>query len=101
LGVLVFPNPGVEHAGSFYLAQSLPLAKGSNAVNTVVVDFRGFDTMLEITVLLIAALGCLGLLARLRTDGKTGKVEGTAEDLFPVPRDFILKAVVSLGLLPL
>jgi multicomponent Na+:H+ antiporter subunit A len=35
-------------------------------VNTILVDFRGFDTFGEITVLVVAMLGCLGLLMRYR-----------------------------------
>lgn len=49
----------------YYLAESLPGGKGANVVNVILVDFRGFDTMGEITVLFIAALGIYGLL-RLR-----------------------------------
>jgi multisubunit Na+/H+ antiporter MnhB subunit len=56
------PDP----AGNFYMEQSVPAAKGTNAVNTILVDFRGFDTLMEVTVLLIATLGALGLLMRYR-----------------------------------
>jgi NADH:ubiquinone oxidoreductase subunit 5 (subunit L)/multisubunit Na+/H+ antiporter MnhA subunit/multisubunit Na+/H+ antiporter MnhB subunit len=100
LCVLIFQNLGVEHAGSFYLAHTVSLAKGANAVNTVVVDFRGFDTLLEITVLLIAALGCLGLLSRVSLRPRSEPAL-PATDLFPVPRDFILKAVAIAAFLPL
>lgn len=48
------------------LQASQPLAHGTNAVNTILVDFRAFDTMGEITVLLIAALAGMGLLVRYR-----------------------------------
>ncbi|MES2666561.1 MAG: monovalent cation/H+ antiporter subunit A [Pseudomonadota bacterium] len=41
---------------AFHLAQSYPGAGGTNAVNTIIVDFRGYDTYGEITVLGIAAL---------------------------------------------
>jgi multisubunit Na+/H+ antiporter MnhB subunit len=50
--------------GFFFLEETVPLAHGSNAVNTILVDFRGIDTLGEITVLLIAMLGGLGLLMR-------------------------------------
>ena len=40
----------------FHWAQSKPGAGGTNAVNTIIVDFRGFDTYGEIIVLGIAAL---------------------------------------------
>jgi multisubunit Na+/H+ antiporter MnhB subunit len=53
-------------AGQYYLETTVPLAAGSNAVNTILIDYRGFDTLLEITVLLIATLGAVGLLMRYR-----------------------------------
>lgn len=64
LGAMSLRHP--DRAGGYYLSQSLPQAQGTNAVNTILVDFRGFDTLLEITVLLIATLGCLGLITRKR-----------------------------------
>jgi len=95
LGILIFQNDQVDRAGTFYVDNTVSLAKGANAVNTVVVDFRGFDTMLEIAVLLIAALGCLGLLFRPATSGRP-HLPLPSTNLFPAPRDFILK-VVALG----
>jgi multicomponent K+:H+ antiporter subunit A len=41
---------------AFHLANSKPGAGGTNAVNTIIVDFRGYDTYGEIIVLGIAAL---------------------------------------------
>ena len=38
-------------------ALSLPAAGGRNVVNVTVIDFRGVDTMFEITVFGVAALG--------------------------------------------
>ncbi|MFJ7983042.1 Na+/H+ antiporter subunit A [Lysinibacillus xylanilyticus] len=40
-----------------YFNDSYDLAGGSNIVNTILGDFRAFDTMLEVVVLLIAGLG--------------------------------------------
>jgi multicomponent Na+:H+ antiporter subunit A len=37
------------------------VAKGHNVVNVILVDFRGFDTLGEIAVLAIAAVGALAL----------------------------------------
>jgi multisubunit Na+/H+ antiporter MnhB subunit len=42
--------------------RSVPEAGGRNVVNVILVDFRGFDTMGEITVLAIAALGVVNLV---------------------------------------
>jgi multicomponent K+:H+ antiporter subunit A len=47
----------------FFLAQSLPLGGGANVVNVIIVDFRAFDTLGEITVLGIAGLIMHALLA--------------------------------------
>ncbi|MCL4176297.1 MAG: DUF4040 domain-containing protein [Verrucomicrobia bacterium] len=66
LVLLVSHAPPPERLGRFFLDQTVPLAAGSNAVNTILVDFRGFDTLGEITVLVVATLGCLGLLMRYR-----------------------------------
>jgi len=50
----------------YFLEKSLPLGGGSNVVNVILVDFRGYDTFGEITVLGIAAVGVLALLDGLR-----------------------------------
>jgi NADH:ubiquinone oxidoreductase subunit 5 (subunit L)/multisubunit Na+/H+ antiporter MnhA subunit/multisubunit Na+/H+ antiporter MnhB subunit len=64
--IVVSAAPGGDRLGTFFLENTVPLAEGSNAVNTILVDFRGFDTLGEITVLVVAMLGCLGLLMRYR-----------------------------------
>ena len=46
----------------YLAAKSYTEAQGHNIVNVVLVDFRGFDTMGEITVLTIAALGVYVLM---------------------------------------
>ncbi|WP_114751520.1 putative monovalent cation/H+ antiporter subunit A [Pleomorphovibrio marinus] len=47
---------------TYYAENAYLLGKGKNVVNVILVDFRGFDTMVEITVLAIAALGVFSLL---------------------------------------
>jgi multicomponent K+:H+ antiporter subunit A len=58
----------------YFLENSVPKGGGTNAVNVILVDFRGYDTFGEITVLGIAGIGVLALLDRFRvrrpaTDG--------------------------------
>ena len=55
----------------FFLQQSIPLGGGSNVVNVILVDFRGFDTFGEIAVLGIAAIGALCLMDGMRAHGTT------------------------------
>jgi len=55
----------------FFNQQSIPLGGGTNVVNVILVDFRGFDTFGEITVLGIAAIGALCLMDGMRAHGTT------------------------------
>jgi len=43
------------------VARSVPDGHGRNVVNVILVDFRGFDTLGEITVLAVAAIGAVAL----------------------------------------
>jgi multicomponent Na+:H+ antiporter subunit A len=58
-----------DSIADYYLKYSYELAGGKNVVNVILVDFRGFDTMLEIVVLGIASLGVYSLIRlKLTTD---------------------------------
>jgi multicomponent Na+:H+ antiporter subunit A len=46
----------------YFAANSVELAHGRNLVNVILVDFRGLDTLGEITVLAVAAVGVYALL---------------------------------------
>ena len=68
VAALVFAATAAPHPTplrDYFGAASLALANGRNVVNVILVDFRGFDTLGEITVLAVAALGVVALL-RLR-----------------------------------
>lgn len=51
-----------EGIGRALLSKSLPEGKGSNVVNVILVDFRALDTLGEITVLAISAIGVISLI---------------------------------------
>lgn len=70
LGVLSVPKP--DEVSRFFGENSYTAAKGKNVVNTILVDFRGMDTMGEITVLCVAALGAHSLM-RLRPLKRRGE----------------------------
>jgi multicomponent Na+:H+ antiporter subunit A len=61
---------------SEYVARSHPEGGGNNVVNVIVVDFRGFDTMGEITVLAVAALG----VAAVVRANRRGDIDGTHDE---------------------
>ncbi len=48
----------------YFGEKSLTLAHGRNVVNVTIVDFRALDTLGEITVMILAAVGVLSLLRR-------------------------------------
>lgn len=51
---------------------ALPKGKGHNVVNVILVDFRGWDTMGEITVLMVAAVGAVSMARSGRRREDTG-----------------------------
>lgn len=55
---------------SHFYTNSFELAGAKNIVNAILVDFRGFDTMLEISVLCIAGLGVYTLIKLRLAGGK-------------------------------
>ena len=64
---------GFETISAYHLAQSKPGGGGTNVVNVILVDFRGFDTFGEIIVLGIAAIAIFALLDHsLRGRGRRG-----------------------------
>ncbi|GCD78244.1 Na(+)/H(+) antiporter subunit A [Thermaurantimonas aggregans] len=72
LALEVLNEPVNRETSEYYVQNSYLLAKGKNVVNVILVDFRGADTMVEITVLTIAALGVFGLMKlRLKDNEKT------------------------------
>lgn len=50
----------------YFLANSIGGGGGTNVVNVILVDFRGFDTLGEIVVLALAGLGVFALLQTLK-----------------------------------
>lgn len=62
IALFVLEVPAQKDLSDFYAANAYLAAKGKNIVNVILVDFRGIDTLVEITVLSIAAIGVYGLL---------------------------------------
>ncbi len=56
----------------YYIENTYEEAAGKNMVNVILVDFRGFDTLFEITVLAIASLGIFGMIKLRMNRGKEG-----------------------------
>jgi multicomponent K+:H+ antiporter subunit A len=85
----------------YFLENSLPRGGGANVVNVILVDFRGFDTLGEITVLAIAALGVVGLLdgvrpAKAATDGRRAPLLFAVAARWLLPLTIVVSVYVFL-----
>lgn len=88
----------LDSISDFFIANAKIGGGGTNVVNVILVDFRGFDTLGEITVLGIAALGIFKVLSRIPLFMPASDSEGRpwARERHP-----ILLASISQSLLPL
>ncbi len=66
LSFAVLTRTPLDRLARFYVEHALPDGGGRNVVNVILVDFRGFDTFGEITVVAIVALTVYALLRRFR-----------------------------------
>ena len=58
-----------------FLARALPEGGGKNVVNVILTDFRALDTLGEVTVLAVAAVGVLSMVRATRQDDDGSEVE--------------------------
>ena len=96
--VLIRPYDSIS---GWFLDNSVPGGGGTNVVNVILVDFRGFDTLGEITVLAIAAIGIYMLLDGLRLDGPRADRHDRAWswDLHPLILSTFSRLLLPLALL--
>ena len=66
LAYAMMTRPAPQSISPFFIDRALPEGGGTNVVNVMLVDFRAFDTMGEITVLGIVGLTVYALLRRFR-----------------------------------
>ena len=71
ISLFVISEPMGSELKKYFAENSWSVAKGKNIVNVILVDFRALDTMGELTVLAIAAIGVFALI-KLRK-GETKK----------------------------
>lgn len=58
----VLGTPLDPYLTTFFEENSVPVAMGHNIVNVILVDFRGFDTMGEVAVIVIAGVAAIAAL---------------------------------------
>jgi multicomponent Na+:H+ antiporter subunit A len=92
-------NRVAEPVSGEMVERSLPDAGGRNVVNVILVDFRGLDTMSEITVLAAAAIGSVALARagrRPRSSGAPERVPPPAPEGRRLERLVVIDVAVRL-----
>ncbi len=69
----VGPTDNPETVSAFYLKNSAEKLQTANSVTAIVVNFRGFDTLGEVTVLFLAATGLASILYRKEDEDEEGE----------------------------
>lgn len=87
-----------DPVSGFYVDNAVPGGGGHNVVNVLLVDFRGFDTMGEICVLLIAGLAVQALLRGMRLPMPDAGPDGKP---WSAQRHPLLLAMLARLMLPL
>ncbi len=91
-----------QSISSYYIQHSKPLGGGANVVNVILVDFRGFDTFGEITVIGIAAMAIYAMLDGMLTGPlSVTLLKWTSGIRFSPNRHPIMMVVVTRVMLPL
>jgi multicomponent Na+:H+ antiporter subunit A len=70
-----------------YLERAYPDGGGNNVVNVIIVDFRGLDTLGEITVLAVAALGVAAIVRAGRRSAPPTTEDAANEELASTPEE--------------
>ncbi|WP_424629729.1 monovalent cation/H+ antiporter subunit A [Bradyrhizobium sp. SYSU BS000235] len=66
LALAAMKSPAPHSISGYFVENGYTKGGGTNVVNVILVDFRGFDTLGEITVLAVVALTVYALLRRFR-----------------------------------
>jgi multicomponent K+:H+ antiporter subunit A len=86
-----------ETISGWHIAEAKPGGGGTNVVNVILVDFRGFDTLGEIAVLAMAGLGAHALLQGLALRPYVPRAE-TEGDRWPVMLKMAMQPMLPLAL---
>ncbi len=86
--ILLFAFSGIPfgkdkmYAGKYYIENGLKKTGAQNLVTSVVVDFRGFDTLGEVTVLFLAATGVGALMSYYKKEKDKSEFQEEKEASF-------------------
>jgi len=94
LAKIPFGTPKTK-VGKYYINEGIEETGAVNIVTSVVVNYRGFDTLGEVTVLFIAAIG-LGAVLTASVRGETRKIQPASLVLYTGCR-FLFPLILTFG----
>ena len=86
-----------ESISGWFVERAVPDGGGTNVVNVILVDFRGFDTLGEVAVLALAALGAHALLQGISLRPHAPRA-ASESDRHPVMLAMLMRPLLPLGL---
>lgn len=87
-----------NNVGSFYLTETVKNLSVANVVTAIVVNYRGFDTLGEVTVLFLAASALGSILYRKREKGEHDvMITKSSSQLLQTGAKLIFPAILVLG----
>ena len=94
--VIPFGEPKTE-VGKYYIDKGIEDTGAVNIVTSVVVNYRGFDTLGEVTILFIAAIG-LGAVLATKKKRKVGKKVTSASLILYTGCRFLFPLILLFGI---
>ncbi len=89
-------NP--ETVSAYYLQKSPEDLKVANTITAVVVNFRGFDTLGEVTVLFLAATGLASILYRKEDEEEEERIHLPSSSLVKTGAKILFPLILLLGI---
>ncbi|HEY0822503.1 MAG TPA: hydrogen gas-evolving membrane-bound hydrogenase subunit E, partial [Ramlibacter sp.] len=100
LAYAVMTRPLPETISGYFLENAYPEGGGTNVVNVIIVDFRGFDTLGEITVLAVVAVTVYALLRRFRPPRESLQVPRRQQERTSAREEMLVPGTITRFLFP-
>ncbi len=87
-----------DNVGNYYIEKSPVDLKVSNSVTAIVVNYRGFDTLGEVTVLFLAATGLGSIMYRRKQKGeKEVRAKNPSSRIIQIGSQILFPMIILLG----
>jgi multicomponent K+:H+ antiporter subunit A len=100
LAYAVMTRPLPDTISGYFMRNAYALGGGTNVVNVIIVDFRGFDTLGEITVLAVVSLTVYALLRRFRPARESLEVPERQKARHETDEELLVPSVITRFMFP-